>query len=59
MINVHVHCMYCNKLNMHGFVWFDALAFFCITCLQQIVCKCEYNMHALCMNYSILLHKHQ
>ena len=38
-------------------VW--CTCFFCITCLQQIVCKCEYNMHALCMNYSILLHKHQ
>ena len=38
-------------------VW--CTCFFCITCLQQIVCKCEYNMHALCINYSILLYKHQ
>ena len=51
MINVHVHCMYCNKLNMHGFVWFDALAFF-----VSLVCNKLYvNVNTICMLFAWII----
>lgn len=52
MTNVYVDCMYCNKLNMHGFVWFDALAFF-----VSLVCNKLYVNVNTIKNYACSLHE--